>query len=109
DPDRRVLHRERARQPAPRAGDGVRDVRRARGDDGAVHPAAAARGEVGEVRKLRMAPSAYLWLAIGFLYFFIPLLATFLFSLKSNTTGKCCTVASYSWVFHNGDFWHTLK
>ena len=56
-----------------------------------------------------MAPTAYLWLLLGFLYFFLPLLATFLFSLKSNTTGKCCTVASYSWVFHNGDFWHTLK
>jgi putative spermidine/putrescine transport system permease protein len=56
-----------------------------------------------------MAPTAYLWLLIGFLYFFLPLLATFLFSLKSNQTGKCCTVASYSWVFHNGDFWHTLK
>jgi putative spermidine/putrescine transport system permease protein len=56
-----------------------------------------------------MAPSAYLWLTVGFLYFFIPLLATFLFSLKSNQTGKCCTAASYSWVFHNGDFWHTLK
>ena len=56
-----------------------------------------------------MAPTAYLWLLLGFLYFFLPLLATFLFSLKSNQTGKCCTVASYSWVFHNGDFWHTLK
>jgi putative spermidine/putrescine transport system permease protein len=56
-----------------------------------------------------MAPTAYLWLLVGFLYFFIPLLATFLFSLKSNQTGKCCTAASYSWVFHNGDFWHTLK
>jgi putative spermidine/putrescine transport system permease protein len=64
---------------------------------------------VGEVRKLRVAPTAYLWLLVGFLYFFIPLLATFLFSLKSNQTGKCCTAASYSWVFHNGDFWHTLK
>ena len=30
DPDRRVLQRQRARQPAPRAGAGVRDVRRAR-------------------------------------------------------------------------------
>ena len=57
----------------------------------------------------RMAPSAYVWLLVGGLYFFIPLLATLLFSLKSNATGKCCTLASYSWVIHNGDFWHTIK
>jgi putative spermidine/putrescine transport system permease protein len=56
-----------------------------------------------------MAPSAYLWLVLGGLYFFIPLLATFLFSLNRNDTGKCCTVASYSWVIHNAAFWQTLK
>jgi len=59
--------------------------------------------------KLRMAPSSYVWLLLGGLYFFIPLLATFLFSLDSNTTGKCCTLSSYGWVIHNPDFWHTLK
>jgi putative spermidine/putrescine transport system permease protein len=57
----------------------------------------------------RMAPSAYLWLLLGSLYFFVPLIATMLFSLKSNQTGKCCTAANYSWVIHNGDFWHALK
>jgi len=56
-----------------------------------------------------MAPSAYVWLLLGVLYFFVPLVATLLFSLKSNTTGKCCTLANYGWVLHNGDFWHTLK
>ncbi len=56
-----------------------------------------------------MAPSAFLWLLLGFLYFFIPLLTTLLFSLKSNQTGKCCTAANYSWVIHNGEFWHSLK
>ena len=56
-----------------------------------------------------MAPTAYFWLVIGGVYFFIPLLATFLFSLNKNSTGKCCTAASYTWVIHNGDFWHTLK
>ncbi len=56
-----------------------------------------------------MAPSAYVWLLAAGIYFFIPLVATFLFSLKSNATGKCCTPASYGWVIHNGDFWHTLK
>ena len=56
-----------------------------------------------------IAPSALVWLVIGAAYFFIPLLATLLFSLKSNQTGKCCTLAAYGWVIHNGDFWHTLK
>lgn len=56
-----------------------------------------------------MAPSAVFWLLLGGLYFFIPLLTTFLFSLKSNQTGTCCTAANYSWVIHNGEFWHSLK
>ena len=56
-----------------------------------------------------IAPSAALWLLAAALYFFLPLVATLLFSLKSNATGKCCTLASYSWVIHNGDFWHTIK
>jgi putative spermidine/putrescine transport system permease protein len=56
-----------------------------------------------------IAPSAVLWLLLGAAYFTIPLVATLLFSLKSNTTGKCCTAANYSWVLHNGDFWHSLK
>jgi putative spermidine/putrescine transport system permease protein len=53
--------------------------------------------------------SAYVWLILGAAYFLIPLLATLLFSLDKNQTGKCCTIASYTWVIHNGDFWHTLK
>jgi putative spermidine/putrescine transport system permease protein len=65
---------------------------------------------VDEVKTRRsIAPSAVLWLLLGAAYFFIPLVATLLFSLKSNTTGKCCTAANYSWVIHNGDFWHSLK
>ena len=43
-------------------------------------------------------------------YFFIPLYATLIFSLKKNEVGTpCCTLANYSWVIHNGDFWHTIK
>ncbi|HEV7132214.1 MAG TPA: ABC transporter permease subunit [Gaiellaceae bacterium] len=56
-----------------------------------------------------MAPSAVFWLVLGGLYFLIPLLTTLLFSLKSNQTGKCCTAANYTWVIHNGEFWHSLK
>jgi len=65
---------------------------------------------VGEVRSRRfIAPSAVVWLALGCAYFFLPLLATLLFSLKSAQTGKCCSIASYTWVVHNGQFWHTLR
>ena len=56
-----------------------------------------------------MAPSAYVWLLVALVYFFVPLLATLLFSLKSNQTGKCCTADNYSWVMHNGEFWQSLK
>jgi putative spermidine/putrescine transport system permease protein len=56
-----------------------------------------------------IAPSAVIWLLLGSIYFFVPLFSTFVFSLKSNKTGKCCTIENYSWVVHNGDFWHALK
>ena len=56
-----------------------------------------------------MAPSAVIWLLIAALYFFVPLISTLDISLKSNTTGKCCTLTHYGWVLHNGDFWHTIK
>ena len=56
-----------------------------------------------------IAPSALFWLLLAGAYFLIPLVATFLFSLKSNQTGKCCTAANYSWVIHNHGFWESLK
>ncbi|MGH2934838.1 MAG: ABC transporter permease [Gaiellaceae bacterium] len=59
--------------------------------------------------RLRVAPSAVVWLVLGAAYFLIPLLATFLFSLRQLQTGHCCTVASYTWVLHNGQFWHSLR
>jgi putative spermidine/putrescine transport system permease protein len=59
---------------------------------------------------LRMAPSAYVWLALAAIYFLVPLYATFDFSLKENKVGApCCTLHNYGWVLHNGDFWHTIK
>jgi putative spermidine/putrescine transport system permease protein len=65
---------------------------------------------VGEVKKPRMAPSAYVWLLLGAAYFVLPLYATLDFSLKRNVIGTpCCTLSNYSWVVHNGDFWHTIK
>jgi putative spermidine/putrescine transport system permease protein len=57
----------------------------------------------------RIAPSAAVWLFLGAAYFLVPLVATFLFSLRSIQTGKCCTLHSYGWVIHNAQFWHTLR
>ncbi|MHB8469720.1 MAG: ABC transporter permease [Gaiellaceae bacterium] len=56
-----------------------------------------------------MPPSAFIWLTLAALYFFVPLLATFLFSLRAEPSGKCCHLSSYTFVIHNGDFWHTLR
>ena len=60
-------------------------------------------------RRKWIAPSAVVWLLIGAAYFFIPLLATLLFSLKSAQTGKCCSLAAYGTVFHDHQFWSTLR
>jgi putative spermidine/putrescine transport system permease protein len=56
-----------------------------------------------------ISPSAAVWLLLGALYFILPLVATFLFSLRKLQTGHCCTAASYSWVIHNGQFWSSLR
>jgi putative spermidine/putrescine transport system permease protein len=62
------------------------------------------------VKRLRMAPSSYVWLALAAIYFFLPLYATLDFSLKQNKAGApCCTLTHYGWVIHSGDFWHTIK
>jgi putative spermidine/putrescine transport system permease protein len=61
------------------------------------------------VKRPRISLSAVIWLLIAAAYFLLPLFSTLLISLKSNQTGHCCTAANYSWVIHNGDFWHTLK
>jgi putative spermidine/putrescine transport system permease protein len=56
-----------------------------------------------------MAPSAIVWLFLAAVYFLLPLVATFLFSLRSIQTNACCSSAAYHYVLHNGDFWHTLR
>jgi putative spermidine/putrescine transport system permease protein len=61
------------------------------------------------MKRRAIAPSAVVWLIVGAAYFLIPLAATLIFSLKSNQTGKCCTLSAYGWVVHNGEFWHTLR
>ncbi len=63
-----------------------------------------------KLRRPRMAASAYVWLILAGLYFFMPLYATLDFSLKENKVGvPCCTLSNYGYVIHNGDFWHTIK
>jgi len=56
-----------------------------------------------------IAPSAVLWLLVGAAYFLIPLVATFLFSLKNDQTAKCCTLANYGVVFDDPEFWKTIR
>jgi putative spermidine/putrescine transport system permease protein len=56
-----------------------------------------------------IAPSAVVWLLVGAAYFLIPLVATFLFSLKNDQTAKCCTLANYSGVFDDPEFWKTIR
>ena len=57
----------------------------------------------------RIAPSAVIWLLLGAAYFLIPLAATLLFSLKNDQTAKCCTLANYSYILHDPEFWSTIK
>ena len=77
----------------------------------ALHTAPAPGGEVGAMKRRRfMGSLAFLWLlARRASTSCLPLVATFLFSLKGTATGKCCTAESYSWVIHNSQFWHTLQ
>ncbi len=57
----------------------------------------------------RISPSAVIWLLLGAAYFLIPLAATLLFSLKNDQTAKCCTLANYSYILHDPEFWSTIK
>ena len=57
----------------------------------------------------RIAPSAVLWLAVGAAYFLIPLIAMLLFSLKDQTTGKCCSLGSYEVILDDPQFAKTLR
>jgi putative spermidine/putrescine transport system permease protein len=59
--------------------------------------------------RTRIAPTAVLWLLIGAAYFLIPLLAMLIFSLRSGTTGKCCTGANYGEIFRDPELWRSLK
>jgi putative spermidine/putrescine transport system permease protein len=57
----------------------------------------------------RIAPGAVVWLLIGAAYFLIPLVATFLFSLRGELTGKCCSLGSYGTILDDPQFTKTLR
>ena len=109
DPHRFGLGRERVLEPTRGPGARVRHVRRAGRDDALLHPAPATRDPVGEVSRRRIAPSAVVWLLIGGVYFMLPLVATFLFSIKDANTGKCCSLSAYGFILHDPHFWRTIK
>ena len=56
-----------------------------------------------------IAPDALVWLLLGAAYFLIPLIATLIFSLRSNQTGACCTLENYGEIIHDPQFAKTIK
>jgi putative spermidine/putrescine transport system permease protein len=56
----------------------------------------------------RISASSLAWLLLAAAYFLIPLVATFLFSLKNVQTGKCCSLGAYGKIFHDPQFGKTL-
>ena len=56
-----------------------------------------------------IAPGAVIWLLIGAAYFLIPLVATSVYSLKSNQTGTCCTLENYGTIIHDPAFWKSIR
>ena len=59
--------------------------------------------------RTRIAPGAVFWLAVGLLFFVLPLLGTLLFSLKDEITGECCTLGGYGVILDDPQFWKTLR
>jgi putative spermidine/putrescine transport system permease protein len=57
----------------------------------------------------RISASAVIWLLIGAAYFVIPLLATLIYSFRSDQTGKCCTLGNYDYIISDPEFWRTIK
>ncbi len=56
-----------------------------------------------------ISPFALVVLVLAAAYFLIPLIGTLLFSLNSNQTGSCCSLAAWHFVLHDGEFWSSLK
>jgi putative spermidine/putrescine transport system permease protein len=56
-----------------------------------------------------ISPGAVVWISIGAVYFLIPLIATLLFSLRKQDTGKCCTLANYGEILHDPAFRTSMR
>ncbi|MBM2821517.1 MAG: putative transporter permease protein [Thermoleophilia bacterium] len=56
-----------------------------------------------------ISPGAVVWILVGAAYFLIPLIATLLFSLRKQDTGKCCTLANYGEIIHDPAFWTSMR
>ena len=76
--------------------------------DARVRPAAAAGIEVVAVKRW-ISPGAVVWILVGAAYFLIPLIATLLFSLRKQDTGKCCTLANYGEIIDDPAFWTSMR
>jgi putative spermidine/putrescine transport system permease protein len=63
---------------------------------------------VGAVRRW-IAPGAVVWILVGAAYFLIPLIATLVFSLRKQDTGRCCTLANYGEIVHDPAFWTSMR
>jgi putative spermidine/putrescine transport system permease protein len=57
----------------------------------------------------RIAPGAVVWLLLGVVYFLTPLVSTLFFSLRSDQTGKCCSLGSYGQVIDDPAFLDGLR
>ncbi len=57
----------------------------------------------------RIAPGAVIWLLVGAAYLLLPLVATLIYSLKSNQTGTCCTLENYGKIIHDPAFWKSIR
>ncbi len=57
----------------------------------------------------RFSLSAWIWIVLAVIYFLIPLLATFLFSIKDRQTGNCCSLSAYGFILHDPQFWTTIR
>lgn len=57
----------------------------------------------------RFSLSAWVWILLGAAYFLIPLLATFLFSIKDKQTGTCCSLSAYGFILRDHQFWSTIR
>jgi putative spermidine/putrescine transport system permease protein len=65
---------------------------------------------MGALRLRRPASlTSWVWVFLASLYFFLPLLATFLFSIKNPLTGNCCSLSNYGTIVHDSQFWQTFR